>query len=179
MKRRVQSSLGTLRGGAALLVLATGASSCDTTSGPLPLVTDCGTAAQDPTFCCDASTYDAVDPAVVRDSPGAVVGRRIAVRGLADVFVNSPGTDICECFGEVCGCATDLAVRTSGCDGLPAAVPLGGDYSQREVACTESCYPLSSGLSYAVCGTFVYDALGSSGDAGKKYYLTVESFCNE
>jgi hypothetical protein len=160
---------------AALLACALAvAAGCDLEGGgEIPLITDCGPEDQDPTFCCSPSSYDPIDPSVVRERPGTLVGRSIAIRGIADQFVSGAGTDVCRCSGEVCGCTTDLALRAHGCDDLAATVPLGGQYGNQEVACTTSCWPLSSGLPYTVCGAWIYDPISTS----KMYYLEIHALC--
>jgi len=156
------------------------AAACGVTGGEFPAITDCDQPTSDPTFCCPASEYLPIDPALLASDPGPVVGRKISIRGTAKTFTTASPSG-CECIGNVCGCVDDLALEAVGCDGLPAAIPLGGDYAGQAVFCNlSSCWPLSVGLPYAVCGEWSHNptAQQPGGTPERYYWLTIDNFCD-
>jgi len=145
-----------------------------------PSILECADSTQDPRFCCPESLYQPVDPGAFNDTPGAMVGHKVAVRGSAAQFIDGAGVDPCTCVDGLCGCVTDLSIATEGCDGFPVNVPLGGNYGGQAVTCSGiTCWPLTLGLPYTICGEWVYNPIQAQpgADPEKIYWLLIDDFC--
>jgi len=160
--------------------LATVVGACADSTPPWRSVLECGPPESDPTFCCDPATYRPIDATYLATYPTSQLGERLALRGSAAEQLALGGDSNCVCVGDLCSCIADLTVETRGCDGVLVPVPIGGEYGGRAVGCSDlDCWPLTLGMSYAVCGRWERNPTSNvpPQDPTSFYWLAIESFC--